>query len=382
MELSKHSAERIVREINEVLPQKINLMNKKGIIIASTDAARIGEFHGAAYKIIRDGIDEIRIYHDNEYPGTRPGTNFLLRACGEPIGVLGITGSYDTILPIAKVIRKMTELIVTDHELVRMESRREAMRVRFLTDFLLRSGSVVTGDFYQQGLEMGIDIRKKWRVMAVMVHAPEASESTRAEAAQTAQQLLQRAYPSFIVCSMAPYFIAVLTEARDDDWMHSMAMDIRRLIASDMSADSTIGIDMPAEDPVHMQEAWNCARKALESALRRTNTPVKFYSEINMEIFADEVPDASKLKYIQRIFSGYTLQELHDVLSMLELFYENNGSVTKTAAKLYIHKNTLQQHLKKIAARTGYDPRSLSGSAIFYIVIYFYHDLIDAGYEQ
>ena len=48
MELSKHSAERIVREINEVLPQKINLMNKKGIIIASTDAARIGEFHGAA----------------------------------------------------------------------------------------------------------------------------------------------------------------------------------------------------------------------------------------------------------------------------------------------------------------------------------------------
>ena len=131
-----------------------------------------------------------------------------------------------------------------------------------------------------------------------------------------------------------------------------------------------------------MQEAWNCARKALESALRRTNTPVKFYSEINMEIFADEVPDASKLKYIQRIFSGYTLQELHDVLSMLELFYENNGSVTKTAAKLYIHKNTLQQHLKKIAARTGYDPRSLDGSAIFYIVIYFYHDLIDAGYEQ
>ena len=109
---------------------------------------------------------------------------------------------------------------------------------------------------------------------------------------------------------------------------------------------------------------------------------MKFYSEINMEIFADEVPDASKLKYIKRIFNGYTLQELHDVLSMLELFYENNGSVTKTAAKLYIHKNTLQQHLKKIAARTGYDPRSLSGSAIFYIVIYFYHDLIDAGYKQ
>ena len=32
MELSRHNALQIVREINSVLPQKINLMNKHGII--------------------------------------------------------------------------------------------------------------------------------------------------------------------------------------------------------------------------------------------------------------------------------------------------------------------------------------------------------------
>ena len=50
MELSRHNALQIVREINSVLPQKINLMNKHGIIIASTDDSRIGTYHGGAAK--------------------------------------------------------------------------------------------------------------------------------------------------------------------------------------------------------------------------------------------------------------------------------------------------------------------------------------------
>ena len=41
MELQEQQARAIVHEINTVLPQKINLMNKEGIIIASTDPERV-----------------------------------------------------------------------------------------------------------------------------------------------------------------------------------------------------------------------------------------------------------------------------------------------------------------------------------------------------
>lgn len=91
MKLSKHNAEQIVHQINDVLPQRINLMDTHGIIIASTDAKRIGSFHGGADKILRENIPELRIHSDDEYEGARRGTNFLLRVQGEPIGVLGIT---------------------------------------------------------------------------------------------------------------------------------------------------------------------------------------------------------------------------------------------------------------------------------------------------
>ena len=108
MELQEYQARSIIKEINQVLPQKINLMNKQGIIIASSDPARINTYHGGAARIIQEGLDELRIAYDNEIPGTKTGTNFMLKVEGEPIGVLGITGEYDVILPLANVIRKMT----------------------------------------------------------------------------------------------------------------------------------------------------------------------------------------------------------------------------------------------------------------------------------
>ena len=45
--------------------------------IASTDESRIGSYHGGAAKIAAENLDELRIFRDDEYAGTRRGTNFL-----------------------------------------------------------------------------------------------------------------------------------------------------------------------------------------------------------------------------------------------------------------------------------------------------------------
>lgn len=371
MELSRRSAELIVREVNEVSPQKINLMNRQGIIIASTDASRVGQFHGAAARLVREGIDEIRVHRDGEYPGALRGTNFLLKAQGEPIGVLGVTGPYDEILAVAKVIRKMTELIVADQERVRQETYREARRARFLEDWLTQSASAVTADFCERGLALGLDIRRSRRVLALSAEGRELSSE---EALARVQSFLAGAYPKLSTCLIPPA-LAVLTERGSDEELRTLATELKAHIEAQLPVRLTIGIDSPAPDCSRMQEAWAAALKALQSASRRGQTSIKLYREINMEIFADTVPETAKRAYIRRIFAGYTERELGDAVKMLELFYAHSGSLAQTAAALFIHRNTLQQHLKKIAARTGYDPRSLGASAIFYIVIYFYHDL-------
>ena len=73
MELSRQIAEKIVAEVNHIIPQKINLMDPRGIIIASTDPARVGAFHGGAYRIVSEGLSEVVVHRDGEYAGALRG---------------------------------------------------------------------------------------------------------------------------------------------------------------------------------------------------------------------------------------------------------------------------------------------------------------------
>ena len=59
-------------------------------------------------------------------------------------------------------------------------------------------------------------------------------------------------------------------------------------------------------------------------------------------------------------------------------FYDVEGSINAASEKLFIHKNTLQYKLNKIAEKTGYNPRSIRHSSLFYIAIYFYRETRDA----
>ena len=45
MRLSRKNAENIVKELNTVIDQSVNMMNEHGIIIASTDQERVGQIH-------------------------------------------------------------------------------------------------------------------------------------------------------------------------------------------------------------------------------------------------------------------------------------------------------------------------------------------------
>ena len=384
MELSEPSAREIVREINSVLPQKINLMNKDGIIIASTDPERVGTYHGGAARIVREDLDELRIYDTTSYEGARPGTNFLLRAQGEPIGVLGITGAYEKILPLAHVIRKMTELLVNEQEFQRASAVREAKHQQFMSELLTHSGSFLNQEFVARGRDLGIDLQSAWRILAIDAAPLDGADETAVSVAERNERfnlLYRKAHeldPRCHVCRQTADVI-LLSSLRRDEKLRTFAAELKKALEAHRVR-LRIGIDSPAEDYFHLSDACVEARKALHSCHRKGNIDIKFYDEINMELFADVIPYADKATYIRKIFRGYTLPDLQDALYTLEHFYEANGSLQTAAARLFIHKNTLQQHLRKIAQRTGYDPRSLKDSAVFYLVMYFYQDLQAAGY--
>ena len=372
MKLSKRNAEQIIQNINDILPHKINLMNLHGVIIASTDPERVGSFHGGAARILRENLDELRIFFDDEYEGSRKGTNFLLRVNDEPIGVLGITGSYEEILPFASVIKRMTELLVNEREHQRQKEFFENKRMRFLSEWITHSEQV-NKDFLRLGLELGVDLLIPRRILSV-AFLPADDDFDADEAERTLESRLKKLDGQCLLCKAANEFLLFSTVQGDKE-LGEFATKLKADIEARCKVVVLIGIDHPALDYLHMNEAYKQARKALQSCMRTKKFPIRFYDEIDMELFVDEISNQAKIRYLQKIFREYTATEIQEAVELLESFYDNNGSINKTAEALFVHKNTLQQRLKKIFSRTGYDPRALSDNSVLYMAIYFYRDL-------
>ena len=85
----------------------LNIMNEKGIIVASSRPERIGHFHSCAYEIIQKQLPVmITSELTQDLIGvTCPGVNLLLTDGRQPIGVIGVSGNPEEVLNVARTIK-------------------------------------------------------------------------------------------------------------------------------------------------------------------------------------------------------------------------------------------------------------------------------------
>ncbi|HHU70997.1 MAG TPA: hypothetical protein GXZ21_03055 [Clostridiales bacterium] len=86
-------AKRFIERISQFVSYNVNIMDEKGIIIASKNKSRIGTYHEIAMQIIHG--DEDTIIVDKEIPqyGVKKGVNMAIYHKKRKEGVVGITGN-------------------------------------------------------------------------------------------------------------------------------------------------------------------------------------------------------------------------------------------------------------------------------------------------
>ena len=76
----------------------------------------------------------------------------------------------------------------------------------------------------------------------------------------------------------------------------------------------------------------------------------------------------------ERLISGYDMKtfarifEHGDLMLAVDCFFENGMNISKTARKLYMHRNTLIYRLNKIQKTTGMDLRNFEMAVTFQIL--------------
>ena len=382
MNISKSSAQQIVEEIGKLVKQNINLMDETGHIIASNDPARIGNFHEGAYQIITRHLDELYITPELErtLPLVRKGINLPIEVDGEVMGVIGITGDYDEVIKYGQIVKKMAEILI--RERLSMDAQRLDLRVRsrFLEDWILSDGLSNYQALSERGYAIGIDIHIPRRCVVVSVCHLEFYTNTL-----EGQQFIDRLesavndfmgqYRGSIILRNAARQILLLPK-RTTRELVELCRALSKTIEDKFGVRLSIGIDGTAEN---IHAAYLQANRAWRVAPHSTDNIV-CYASLNAELILDDVPQKTKAEYLRKTFPGSTVSQIREEIALLEAYFAAEGSLAAAAETMYIHKNTLQYRLKRLADITGLDVRKPSNAPALYLAILFFQDLENEGY--
>lgn len=375
MKISSESAQSIVMEIGNIVGQNINMMDEKGYIIASTDPDRVGSFHEGARRILDRHLDELYIKPEDATETMRAGLNLAVKLYGDIVGVIGITGVYEEIFGYGQIVKKMTEI------LIREKSEEDAKRMdqlilnRFLEGWVLDHGIVKGPALVQRGLELGIDVTVRRRVMVVSPMDMERYVNS-SEGQQVADRLEQTiaaflsGRPGAVLMHHSGRQVLLVPDCSDER-MLEFAGCLRTAAKQHFSLKLAIGIDGLSDD-THM--AYTQADKAWRSA-RLRGCEVCAYGQVALELFSEEVSRQTKEEYIRKVFPRCAYEEVRSWMDVLEAYFAADGSLQSAASALYIHKNTLQYKLKKLAKISGYDVRRPSDAPVLYIAMMFFKEV-------
>ena len=100
-------AQNFVRKMYRQMNLKVNVMNEKGVILASATPERVGDFHMCAYEIIQKGLNmSVTETPTRDLIGVNaPGVNLRLVNNNETIGVIGVSGRPDEVMALAKMVK-------------------------------------------------------------------------------------------------------------------------------------------------------------------------------------------------------------------------------------------------------------------------------------
>lgn len=377
MFISRTAAQAIVEEIGEEIQEHINLMDGKGVIIASTDSERIGQIHEGARRIITEKLPVLYVSEEMESKTTRRGINLPLTVRDEVVGVVGITGDREQVERYGNIVRRMTEIMVEDSISKDVKRYDRRMKYRFMEEWIAKSGTTYNRSFIERGRNLGIDVEQPYRAMALSFADYQQLSDTL-----EGQKLLDEMESSvrhvmeqkeFLYLCQPPRQIC-LVPVRGDEEMGKIALQLAQMIQKKYGRKLIVGFDSSKGNKFDIHRCCLEAKKAAAHALTCGKDRF-YYDKLNIELFLDEVADATMQEYLNKLFANLSEEKQGEYMNLIECYFACEGSIGKMSEVMFMHKNTLQYKLKKMAEITGKDIRLPSYMPIFYMALIFYQKL-------
>lgn len=342
MEIPVNIARSIVKILERNIGHKINFMDSKGQIIASSDTSRIGQIHEGALVVTRTR-KAFTITSDMNYSFTREGINLPVEIDNRIIGTVGITGKAEEVEVFGTIIKSMTEILITNY-LDSNARQYELERERLIVNHLLYQTKT---DFRSDERNAIQAVKDQTNHVIVWVNNQEVeSVIERTELYAHFKRMLNDHNHFISVLNYEIILIvdADITEAR-----------LRAIHEFKLLKNFKIGIGQPIEHSSHLEKSYSVAK-----FIANETNDVFSYQYLEDEYILKTIHETAAELFIRRVLQHLSDGEIENFISLLEVYEKHNGSIKGMAEELYIHKNTVQYRLDKMFVETGYNPRELA----------------------
>lgn len=335
--INSKTAQNIVDYVMKIIPYNINIMDNKGIIIASGDLSRVGQPHESALKAIQNNCIEIVRKNSDTM---KEGVNIPFHFRGKVAGAVGISGDTHKVTEIIQLVKCAIELLIEQEALMSSKQVAQQLKSQFLTEWVYLT-SDYSAEFVARGKGLNIDVSKPYR--AAIIQLPPGYDQPDLFESQYDNKSL---YDYSI--RVSPSSFILIFSSMDILFPH-----LKSLFAKNPGMLAGFG---------GQERIINNSLLQAHSALRigqilKPGENMFFYSDI--KYFDAMVSGMSLLNYDSKHINNLNelvSEENQYLLDTLLSYFNNNGEMNAAAEELHIHRNTLRYRMEKIHEITGLNP--------------------------
>jgi carbohydrate diacid regulator len=362
--LSPKLAENIVKEVRKLIGEDIIVVNTEGIIIACTDKKRVGTFHEGAQiasqekrKLIITEKDQKRLQ------GVKAGINFPIFFQNDVIGVIGITGVPEKVTPFGEIIRKMTELLISENYYAEQFDQQSRAMETFIMDWVQLSEW--DRNFLNRAKILAVNLTVDRNAAIVEVEGQDVVISRDVWSAIINWFVNNQ---NDIVIRWGNERIVILFDSSlrlNREQINKRILKFLSFLSSKIGIPAHCGVGQIVPS-AHIKNSFRQAERALKIAKQKQKMIV-FDEELTLEMIIDELNGKTKTEFIKRTIAPLLAEK--ELLETIKVFFQQNISLKNTAIAMHVHINTLHYRLKKIEEYTHLDTKNIHDLLNMYIAV-------------
>ena len=328
----------------------INIMDQKGIIIASTEKHRIGDFHQGAAEVLETGKPVlIKIEDLPRYPGTKEGYNMPIFLNDEIIGVVGIFGCEEEVQSIANLLRVYVTQSFSQFQMTQKQNLEAELRNQLLR-LLLFGGESQKEMIAKLCGMLNLQLEYPIRIVLLYESARERNMKHLLDYSQLIQNLIWK---------------NVLDRRRDVFGIQNA--DYVILLGGGESPEMQKRLDKLLHE-IEAEDVWNAAVSSPCRNLEEISAGMREVSVLrnrkggtiqNLEehscrmqylLGSMTVQEGARTaaRMLRRLKEQHGENQAEQLLRTARVYYECGGSVARAAEQLNLHKNTLLYRMKQL----------------------------------